>query len=401
MKQNSVVSYLFATILFAIAIPAYAQETQDTVFKPGGKLWGLAYGDYAYKAKGDSLNRGGTNQYTGIKTNQSMFQFRRIYLGYDYNISERFSAEFLLASEDNETSSALKTPTTTGDLLQDSKLAPFVKLANISWKNIFPHANLLIGQMYTPSAVLLPEVVWDYRCIERTISDLRRTPTYDMGVSLRGKIVDMKQTEVGYDLMVGNGSAAKPENDAFKWLYGDVYARLFNKHVVIDLYADYNKLNWTPYWHHDRSMIKALVAYTTPRITVGVEAFQTSLMNDNIVTTRTNLTDTITTKATAISIFARGRIYRDILGFFIRYDNYNPGNNNNNSIYAKYSPVTTNYDPNTAEQFFTAGIDFSPISKIHIMPNVWYNAYNNIGPQNSYNAYDFVYRLSIYFVYGK
>jgi hypothetical protein len=30
-----------------------------------------------------------------------MFQFRRIYLGYDYNISKKFTAELLLAAEDN------------------------------------------------------------------------------------------------------------------------------------------------------------------------------------------------------------------------------------------------------------------------------------------------------------
>lgn len=389
-------------VLFVFNFRANAQEIEDSAFvRPTGKLWGLAYGDFAYKMKSDSLNRGGVNQYTGIKQNENLFQFRRIYLGYNYQISNKFSSEFLLAMEDNEVSTASGTPVASGDLLSDGKITMFVKLANIRWKNIIPGADLSIGEVNTPAAVLLSEVVWDYRCIERTVSDIRRTPTWDLGATLNGKFYKTKRNEAGYNIMVGNGTVSKPENNNFKWFYGDVYTKLFNKKLVLDLYADYTKIDWTTAWHHDRCMVKGLVAYTTPKVTVGIEAFMISLMNDDIATTTANKTDTITTKAMAVSVYVRGRIYKDILGFFIRYDNYNPSENNNNSIYEKYVPVTTTYDPNTKEQFFTAGFDYSPISKIHIMPNVWYNTYNNAGPSNLYNAYDLVYRLSIYYVYGK
>lgn len=53
------------------------------------------------------------------------------------------------------------------------------------------------------------------------------------------------------------------------------------------------------------------------------------------------------------------------------------------------------------EQFFTAGINYSPINKIHIMPNIWYNLYNNASPREHYDAADIVLRLSIYYIYGK
>ena len=68
-----------------------------------------------------------------------MFQFRRIYLGYDYNISKKFSAELLLAAEDNfppgapPVGSAAGTTTTfaagnsTGDLLTNQKLTFYIK----------------------------------------------------------------------------------------------------------------------------------------------------------------------------------------------------------------------------------------------------------------------------------
>ena len=54
------------------------------------------------------------------------------------------------------------------------------------------------------------ETVWGYRSIERTITDIRRTPSYDLGASLQGKF-DPATENFGYDLMVGNGSSAKPE----------------------------------------------------------------------------------------------------------------------------------------------------------------------------------------------
>lgn len=404
MKRYLGSQTIIAVIIFMVlsSTALQAQDVADTTFiKPGGKLWGLAYGDYAYKMRSDSLNRGGLNQYTGIKQNESLFQLRRIYLGYDYRINKTFSGEFLLATEDNMETTVTGTPVTSGNLLSDGKLGMFIKLANVKWHNIIPGADLSIGEVYTPAAVLLSEVVWDYRCIERTVSEVRRTPAWDMGASLNGKLYNSKQAEVGYNLMVGNGTGSRPENNGFKMFYGDVYTKLWDKKIILDLYADYTKINWTPSWHHDRSMVKGLVAYTTPKLTVGVEAFMMSVMNDNIATETPTLADTITTKATAVSVFARGRIYKDQLGFFVRYDNYDPSGNNQNSRYTKYSPLTRTYDPNTAEQFFTAGIDYSPISKIHIMPNVWYNAYNNAGPLNLYNSYDLVFRLSIYYVYGK
>ena len=39
--------------------------------------------------------------YNGVPTYRNAFQFRRIYLGYDYEITKKFKAELLLASEPN------------------------------------------------------------------------------------------------------------------------------------------------------------------------------------------------------------------------------------------------------------------------------------------------------------
>ena len=450
--QKSFTKIGLSLSLLALAGAAQAQAQPatptDTVaeFKPSGKLWGYAFGDYAYKGGTDENNRGGSNQYTKVPKNANEFQWRRIYLGYDYNISAKFSAEFLLAAEDDwaagvEGQSANTANTTTGavslsgngDVLPNTKFAPYIKLANIRWKNIIKRTDLVIGQSATPTFAkngsgMAAEEVWGYRSIERTITDIRRTSSYDMGIALQGKIGEKEN--FGYVLMAANGTGAKPEGDMFKWFYGDIWAKFMNKKLIVDLYQDYAKLNWGdwvggPYGnllHHDRNMTKVFVAYTVPKFTIGVEYFMNTLMNDVKVTGLDKNTYYRTTKATGLSVFAKARVYKDKLGFFARYDNYDPTGNLSTMVgdanMKSYSALTSQYDPSNKEMFCTFGFDFTPHKNIHIMPNIWFNTYtsgvtatdknskgtayssmsSNIAPNIGTDA---VYRLTFYYIYGK
>jgi hypothetical protein len=382
-------------LIHALTVNLFAQDS--TQFKPSGKLWGYAFGDYAYKAHGDTVGgsgRGGANQYSNVAKDQSLFQMRRVYLGYNYDISRKFSAEFLLAAEDDFNG---------GDLLSDGKFAPYVKLANLRWKNIFPGSDFVFGLQPTPAFSSTSEPVWGYRSIERTILDVRRTSSFDLGASLQGHLP--KNDNFNYTLMMSNGSGARPEGDALKWFWADVNYKFLNKRLIVDVYADYARLNLQQGWHHERSTTKLFVGYTAPLFSVGGEAFISNLNGDGIGTRTDGKTrDTLTTKAVGISLFARGRIYKDQLGFFARYDNYNPSINDDNANYVNYAPLTSQYNPNTKEQFITAGIDYTPVKNVHIMPNIWYNTYSNAGPKNYGDAnkdHDLVLRLTFYYVYGK
>ncbi len=187
---------LFLTTLVVLltgfsSVNAQFLLNSDSAFKAGtpnsGRIWGYVFGDYYYKSHNDSLNRGGNNQYSGIPKGRNEFQFRRLYLGYDYNISQKFSAELLLAAEDNFPAfNAPSSAAQSGDLITNNKLAFFIKLANIRWKNIWEGTDLIVGEQATPSFPLLSEKIWSYRSIERTIADIRRTPSYDLGAGLQG-----------------------------------------------------------------------------------------------------------------------------------------------------------------------------------------------------------------------
>jgi hypothetical protein len=442
------------TVLTAILLIAFTSVkaqyllNSDSAFKAGaansGRLWGYMFADYYFKGHSDSLNRGGGNQYTGIPKNRSAFQSRRIYLGYDYNITTKFSAELLLAAEDNFPAfDAPNQAAANGDELLNNKLSFYIKLANIRWKNIWKGTDLVVGQVATPSFPLLAEKVWNYRSIERTISDIRRTPSYDMGATLQG-VFDPTTRNFGYDVMVGNGSSAKPEADNFKWFYGDVYGYFLHKKLVIDAYADYEREHWSSTWHNSRQMLKGFIAYNSAAtdkgmdpgngFTIGVEGFVNNLKQDLLVTkvggtTPSVIADstTIDNVASGLSFYIHGDIVKHKLRFFARYDAYNPMTKINNTLYKGYAAQTGNYNDNSynttysattgapatatatgdqtyKQEFITAGLDFTPAKNIHFMPNIWYNHYaSQLANVKGAAAgdYDLVYRMTVYFIFGK
>ena len=403
-------SALFISILFfSFSLKAQYLLNNDSAFNAGtpnsGRVWGLAFGDFYYKAHSDSLNRGVKAQYSGIPQNRNAFQFRRIYLGYDFNISRNFSTEMLLAVEDNFPAGNPPSSTaSSGDLLQDGKIAPYIKYMNLRWKNIWKGTDFVVGLMPTPVSAY-SEKYWTYRSLERVMTDFTgSTPTYDFGASLQG-VFDTNKKNYGYFLLVGNGSKAVPENDNFKWFYAELWGKFFDKHLQVNLYSDYERLNWTPTWHHYRNMEKILINYSTAAFTMGAEGYINNLGKDNFATKKGSGVDTLNASATGVSFFVRGPIIKNKLGFIVRFDSFNPNTNISNSSYSKYVGNTPGYsEASTKQNFFLASLDFSLAKNAHIMPNIWYTHYatdlsNLKGKING--DHDLVYRMTFFFTFGK
>lgn len=351
-----------------------------------GRIWGYTFGDYFYKTHSDSLARGGSNQYTNVKTNENAFALRRLYIGYDFNISKKFSTEVLLTAEDWN---------------QQKNLTFFVKYANIRWRNIWKGTDLVLGQSSTPGFSKSSEEFWSYRSIERTIIDIRRTQSYDFGVKLQGKFD--KKGRFGFNAMVGNGRGALAENNRFKKYYSNVYGYFLDKKLLVDVYADYEKIDWAKNFHHSRTMFKIFVGYTTKSFTVGAEVFLNHSQKD-IVAEQNGIKDTLSGNSLGISVFVRKKIISNKLSFFARADVYNPNLNYDKINYSNYTGLSKNYNPNAKELFLTAGLDFTPIKNVHFMPNIWFNGYQNQDKSITDRAgkdYDLVYRLTFYYVFGK
>ncbi len=419
-----------------------AKPAEDTTWKPQRRLWGYTFGDFYYDAHADATNRGPETMYNGVPTYRNAFQFRRLYLGYDYDISKKFKAEVLLASEPNANTGTVaatststttitggtgitgttKTTTTTtvsnGDNLVDNKMAFWIKNFNIRVRDLWAGTDFVIGEMSTPGFALnepgtngptsLSESTWAFRSIEKTITDFHKNNSYDVGAALQGTF-DPATKNFGYVLMVGNNSqssllsAANANTGFYKIVYGDIWAKFLNQKLYVDIYADYAKTapatSVIPGQEHN--MYKIFAAYNTKPITIGVEAYTQKIASGVTNSTTHNPEDAT---VTGFSIWARGNIAKN-WNYFARFDTYNP--DTDYSTTDSYS-VNTNYgsyNPTVKEQFYTAGIDYNPIKNVHFMPNFWLIDYKDqrSATTTGYVAPDhtLVYRFTFFYTFGK
>ena len=385
--SNKQLLIVFVTFFCLLSTNAMSQDSTKTKeeFKPSGKIWGYAFGDYAYKLHADSAKRGSV-QYSKLPKDYNSFNFRRIYLGYDYQFSPNISSQLLLAHE-----SSFEANTSNPDVLTDNNRAVFIKAMNIRFKNVIPRATIVAGQQATPTFATLTESTWGYRSIEKTIADMRGiSSSTDLGVGVFGKIG--KNENVGYDVLIGNSNGAKIENNNFKKIYTSLYVYFFDKKLVIQGNYEHDRTALTPV-HQDITNLKAFAAYKTPATTVGVEAFRQLKTNNT-------LADSVFTDVvpSGISFYITQQLNKNKLNLFARIDFYNPDNkfNQNNSYASGYN--------STKEAFATIGLDFIAAKNVHIMPNVWYNHYHNKltnASGNLKNDYDLEGRITLYFLFNK
>jgi len=400
-------------------ITAPAKAAEDTSWKPQRRVWGYTFGDFYYNAHADAGNRGPETNYNGVPTYRNAFQFRRIYLGYDYEITKKFKAEFLLASEPSaNTGAATGTSIQNGDNLVDGKMAFWIKNANLRVRDLWEGTDFVIGEMSTPGFALnepgtnaptsLSEATWAYRSIEKTITDFHKNNSYDVGAALQGTF-DPKTKNFGYVIMVGNNSqasllsAANANTGFYKIFYGDLWAKFLNQKLYVDLYADNVRTSAAtaaiPGASH--GMFKIFASYSMKPITLGVEAY-TQSFTSGVINQSTKLAENAT--AQGLSIWARGPIVKN-LNYFARYDSYNPFTDYDAATV--YAPNTTygNYTPLYKEKFYTAGLDYNPTKNVHFEPNFWLVDYTDqrASTTTGYVAPDhtLVFRFTFFYTFGK
>jgi hypothetical protein len=398
-----------------------APKADPAAFVPTRRLWGYAFGDLYFNQHADATNRGAETMYNGVPTNRNAFQFRRLYLGYDYDINEKFTAEVLLSSEPNANTGVNGTTSIqNGDNLVDNKMGFFIKNFNLRVRNLWTGTDLVVGEMSTPGFALnepgtnaptsLSEATWGNRFIEKTITDFHKNNSYDVGAALQGTF-DPATKNFGYVFMVGNNSTASllsagnPNTGFYKIFYGDIWGKFLDKHLYVDIYSDYAPTSVSTATIPDQqnhSMQKIFVAYTTPKLTVGVEAY-TQSFKDGVTNTGTKANED--PRAQGLSLWVKGAIIKDKMSFFARYDNYNPDTKfdaaNSYTVNTNYG----SYNPTVKENFYTAGLDFTPAPKIHFSPNVWFIQYKDQRSTTTAgyvgDDHTLVFRGTFYYTFGK
>jgi len=426
---------------------AAKDEPVDTAWHPQRRLWGYAFGDayYAQHAPALTSSQGKENNYYQTPSGRNAFQFRRLYLGYDYDINQKFKAEVLLASEPSENTlpSSSTSSVVSGDNLADGRMSFYIKNFNLRTREIWPGTDLVIGELSTPGFALneggtnaptsLSESTWGYRSIEKTITDFHKNNSYDVGAALQGTF-DPKTKNFGYVFMIGDNTQSNltsvyvtpalggsttavlnpnPNTGFFKIFYGDLWGKFLNNRIYVDLYADYAKTQSnTPVattvlpsgvlGTQEHNMYKIFVSYNSSPISVGVEAYTQQFglgVTDKNTFTAQNVT------AQGLSLWAKGAIVKDKWGWFARYDSYNPDTKYNGANTYTVNTNYSSYDPTEKEKFVTAGLDFTPAKNIHFMPNVWFVQYKDQLDETTTgylpDNHTLVYRMTFFYTFGK
>jgi hypothetical protein len=391
LLQTNLTFSIVAVFCFA-SIHVSAQDSTKTKpdFKPSGKIWGYAFGDYAYKLHADAEKRGSI-QYSKLPQDYNSFNFRRIYLGYDYQFSPNVSSQLLLAHE-----STFEANTNNPDVLTNNNRGIYIKAMNIRFKNIIPRATIVAGQQATPTFATLVDGVWGYRSVEKSIADQRGiSGSTDLGVGVFGKIG--KNENVGYDILVANNNGAKVENNNFKKLYTSLYAYFLDKKLVIQANYERGRTALNPV-EKNFSTFKAFIAYKTSTTTFGIDAFKQLQTNNSSYLQ--GIADTVFADAepSGVSFFITQKLTKDKLNFFARFDVYDPDSkfNSNNKYFGSYN--------SNKESFATIGLDFIPYKNVHIMPNIWFNQFHSKMPDATgklKNDYDLEGRITLYFLFNK
>jgi hypothetical protein len=287
-----------------------------------GVLWGETFVDYSYAAQAENAVQKGTNA----------FEIRRIYLGYEQDISGQFSARILLEGDNGDT-------TTSG------AMTFYIDQAYIQWKNLVPLSSIYFGLSSTPP-MALAEKFWGYRSLKEVfLVSTGLMSINDMGAGIKGKLVS--DGSVGYALMVGNGKGVKSENDKFKKIYGEFYFTPM-KSSVVELYADYeNSPN-----AQSKLTGKALLGYQVASVSAGVEGFYRTVHNGAF--NSVPLADSNLVGGSAYTSFQIAENIRGVL----RGDYYD----------ANVSETTVG----VREIFSVVGVDYSPVQDVHLIPNALY-----------------------------
>jgi hypothetical protein len=296
-----------------------------------GKISGTVYSDYYYAAAHHDSEIEGANG----------FWFRRIYLTYDQGLEENFAIRLRFE---------MNSP---GDFTSSSKLTPVVKDAYLKWKH--NRHNVIVGISGTPTWGLV-EKVWGYRSVAKTPLDLHKYgSSRDFGVAFKGNLDSEKR--FGYHLMLGNGNSNKSETNTGKKVLLSLSGKLPGG-FVLEGYADYDERPG----HTSRYTLQGFAAYQTKSFRAGAQfAHQNRQMGS----------DEDDIQLRIASVFAASKLSEKVRAFG-RVDRLLDANPSGGKI--SYLP----FDSSAKAYHLLAGVDFSPVSNVQVIPNIQIVYYDEV-----------------------
>ncbi|MGF1669415.1 MAG: hypothetical protein ACFCU6_03130 [Balneolaceae bacterium] len=353
MKKIKYLILLSLTVFFASGFMiVLAQSGSES--KPTHKLSGLIYSDYYFIINNHNEDLEGENG----------FWARRIYFTYDNKLSENLTARFRLE---------MNSP---GDFTTNAKLEPFVKDLYLNW-SINENHSLIGGISSTPTWNLV-ESVWGYRSLEKSPLDLQKLgSSRDFGIAVQGEFGD---SGIGYHAMLGNGSGTGAETNKFKKYMLSVSWWLTDNFVVQG-YGDYERRNET----NTRNTFQALLGYMSDNINIGaMYAAQTR-------TEEISGADDDELTLNIASVFTNMKIV-DKWTAILRADRMFDPNPQGPTI--DFIP----FSDQAESTFLLFGIDFQPVPRVHIIPNIETVFYDK-APDGTRPNSDVIFRTTLYYTF--
>ena len=329
---------LIISLLISSLLPA--QESKS-------KFSALAFADYYYVVQHHTAENEGSNG----------FWFRRIYLTYDHQINENFSARARLEMNHD------------GEFKTKSSLEPYVKDAYLKWE--YRNHELYFGISPTPSFKLISEF-WGYRAVEKTLANLQRyNSSRGLGVSVKGNLLPKL---LNYHFMAVNGTRAKAEADEGKQFMLSL-STATSENYTFEIYGDWNDLPGK----EDRFTLQAFLGFKIKSATFGAH-FTRQLRQSE---TEEDIT------LDGVSAFVRSDLSKKFK-FFLRGDIMLDPNPEGENI--PYLPFAAN----AKSTFLLAGLEFIPAEGISVIPNVETIFYSSDDPEIDLNN-DIIPRITLYY----
>lgn len=327
-----------------------AQQNSDR-----GSLSGLVYSDFYWIINNHNEDLEGENG----------FWARRVYFTYDNNISRSVTARIRLE---------MNSP---GDYSSQDKLEPFIKDIYAKWA-INDNHSLIAGISPTPTWGLV-ERVWGYRSVEKSPVDLYKLgSSRDFGVALQGRLSNAGNLR--YHAMFGNGSGTRAETNKWK-KYMLSLAWWFSDSLVIEAYGDYNRLDEI----NSRTTGHVMAGYLSEKINLG--AIYAVQSRNQKVASFENTTD-ILDVASLFSNFKINNKWTAIL----RADHMFEPNPQGSTI--DYIP----FSEQASSTLMLFGIDYQPIPKLHLIPNIGTVFYGKAADESTPNN-DLIFRTTLYYTF--
>ena len=295
-----------------------------------GKISGYFFGDYYYVLKSHDAEL----------ENRNGFQYRRVYLNYDRNLSDAFSTRFRFEMN------GAAFPT------ERQKINPYLKNGYLRWKKPEWRTNIYLGLTSNPTWKNV-ESVWGYRSVAETALHLHKMGNgSDFGIALQGDVDKSKR--ISYHLIVANGTSTSAEIDSNKKIAFSLAAKPITG-VIIEGYADFENAVDRGRWY----TLQGFLGYQREQFRLGVQfANQTRERED-----KDDLNILVS------SVFGAAQLVEKKLWAFARFDRLFDPSPAANKGYIRF-------DGTAAPNMILVGLDWKPMEAFHIMPNLAFVFYD-------------------------